>query len=222
MAAVNGGVAECLSNLAKQSTIKSTRYPGPPRLAWEELSQLGWIILSRANCDTKWQSTGSSLGSLRCWRQIWSARSSGRTKCSCRCVCNPCPSAPSPSAGRAGWEEEDCIGWPIDVEADDIPQLVGEQGSLESLKALMRSGRSLYAPQFRWHRARRDAVPTMPRTVRRSRLAGRLLDRGRHHPSTTSAESAPALLIDQTVDIFPDETLDAIDAPSAWICRPVG
>ena len=38
------------------------------------------------------------------------------------------------------------MGWPTDVEADDIPQLVGEQGWLESLKASMRSGRSLYAP----------------------------------------------------------------------------
>ena len=32
---------------------------------------------------------------------------------------------------------------------------------------------------------------------------------------------APALLMDQTVVIFLDETLDAIDALSAWICRPV-
>jgi len=176
MVAVNGGVAERLSNLAKQSTIKSTRYPGPPRLAWEELSQLGWIILSRANCDTKWQSTGSSLGSLRCWRQIWSARSSGRTKCSCRCVCNPCPSAPSPSAGRAGWEEEDCIGWPIDVEADDIPQLVGEQGSLESLKALMRSGRSLYAP---------PQVPVAPSEARCRP------DHAAHRPPESSRGAAP-------------------------------
>jgi hypothetical protein len=30
---------------------------------------------------------------------------------------------------------------------------------LESLKPSMRPGRSLYAPKFRWHRARREAVP---------------------------------------------------------------
>jgi hypothetical protein len=40
-------------------------------------------------------------------------------------------------------------------------------------------------------------------------------------PSTTSAESGgmrPALLMGQTVDIFLDEMLVAIDAPSAWTC----
>jgi hypothetical protein len=43
-------------------------------------------------------------------------------------------------------------------------------------------------------------------------------------PSTTSAKSGgmqPALLRDQTVDISLDEILVAIDARSAWTCRPV-
>jgi hypothetical protein len=64
----------------------------------------------------------------------------------------------------------------------------------------------------------------MPRTVHWSRLAERLLDRGRHHPFHHVAESGgmqPALPTDQIVEIFLDETLVAIDAPSAWICRPV-
>ena len=84
--------------------------------------------------------------------------------------------------------------------------------------------RSLCAPPlFRWHRARRSAVP-MPRTVHWSRLAGRLFDRGRHHPFHHVAESGgmqPALLTDQIVNIFLDETLVAIDAPSAWTYRSV-
>lgn len=152
-----------------------------------------------------------------------------RGECSCRCVCNPplrCPSAPSPSAGRAGCEEETASAGRSTQRPTISLSSSANRASLESLEVLMRSGRSLYAPQFRWHRPRRDAVPPMPRTIHWSRLAGRLLDRGRHHPFHHVARERwdarrPALLIDRTIDIFLGETLDAIDVPSAWICRAV-
>jgi hypothetical protein len=59
----------------------------------------------------------------------------------------------------------------------------------------------------------------MPRTVHWSRSPGGSSTAVVTTPSTTSAERGgmqPALLRDQTVDIFLDETLVAIDARSTW------
>ena len=96
----------------------------------------------------------------------------------------------------------------------------GIVGELESLGAI----RCLYAP----------AVPVAPtQAICRPHAAHRPLESSRRAaprpwsvttPSTTSAESGgmqPALLTDQIVEIFLDETLVAIDAPSAWTRRPV-
>jgi hypothetical protein len=95
----------------------------------------------------------------------------------------------------------------------------------ESLDAIRRS---LY-PSFRWHRARRVALPPCRAPSTGVRLTGRLLDRSRHRPfhhvgravgcGQLFSETRP--FRDQTVDIFLDETLVAIDARSAWTCRPV-
>ena len=56
------------------------------------------------------------------------------------------------------------IGWPIDVEADDIPQLVGEQGTVGELESLDATRRSLYAPSSGGTEPGEMPSP-MPRTV---------------------------------------------------------
>jgi hypothetical protein len=97
------------------------------------------------------------------------------------------------------------------------------RASLESLTALMQSG-AVCTPQFPVAPSQASCHPPMPRTVHWSHSPGGSSTAVVTTPSTTSAERGgmqPALLRDQTVDIFLDETLVAIDARSTWTCTPV-
>lgn len=182
----------------------------------------GWIILSCATGDARWQRTGSCLG-CGPGRQSQAGRG-WRTKVVVPLRLQSCVTLPKRPFffGRPGLgaKRNTRIGWPIDVEADDIPQLVGEQGVVGELESLDAIRRSLYAP---------SSGGTEPGEMPSPHAAHRSLESSRraaprprssppfHYVRRERRDARrPALLINQTVDIFLDETLVAIDAPSAW------
>lgn len=205
----------------RATSHRSIRYPGLPSLARQELAnRLDHPELRHGRCQV---AEDRVMPRLRSWPADSSrsrvANKSGRAVAFA--IVRYIAQAPLLlRQARAGREEEHPHRLADRRRGRRYPSARGEQGVVGELESLDAIRRSLYAP---------SSGGTEPGEMPSPHAAHRSLESSRraaprprssppfHHVRRERRDARrPALLINQTVDIFLDETLVAIDAPSAW------